>query len=157
MANWHANEVYRAETGALNETSLENVILRSLLEMVQSEGWYEFESIHCTLVAELAGKLPDKEQLPKVFRDGLCQYDDKSLQMALMANFVVNSVPKDLQEAIEIINGTIAKQFEADNKRIEFLEKSFESSSMCFSRSPYITRREASGGPERAFILRCAC
>jgi hypothetical protein len=35
---------------SLNDTSIENVILRCLLEIVQQEDWYEFEAIHHTVI-----------------------------------------------------------------------------------------------------------
>jgi hypothetical protein len=41
-----ANEAYHVKTDALNDTSVENVILRCLLEIVRQEDWYEFEAIH---------------------------------------------------------------------------------------------------------------
>jgi DNA primase catalytic core len=41
-----ANSTYRAKTDALNEKAVENVILRSLLEIVQQEDWYELDLIH---------------------------------------------------------------------------------------------------------------
>jgi DNA primase len=46
-----ANQAYSAKTEALNETSVENVILRCLKEIVQREDWYEFEAIHDKVIA----------------------------------------------------------------------------------------------------------
>ena len=41
-----ANAAYRAKTDALNNTAVENVILRCLGELVQKEDWYELDTIH---------------------------------------------------------------------------------------------------------------
>jgi len=41
-----ANAAYRAKTDVLNDTAVENVILRCLSELVQQEDWYELDRIH---------------------------------------------------------------------------------------------------------------
>jgi hypothetical protein len=41
-----ANQAYSAKTDALNNTAVENVILRCLSELVQKEDWYELDQIH---------------------------------------------------------------------------------------------------------------
>jgi len=45
-----ANTAYHSKTDSLNETSVENVILRCLLEIVWQENWYEFDSIHENII-----------------------------------------------------------------------------------------------------------
>jgi len=41
-----ANEAYNSKTEALNNSAVENVILRCLSELVRTEDWYELDLIH---------------------------------------------------------------------------------------------------------------
>jgi DNA primase catalytic core len=45
-----ANQTYRAKTECLNNTAVENVILRFLSELVHQPDWYEFDQIHQKII-----------------------------------------------------------------------------------------------------------
>ncbi len=45
-----ANASYTAKTEALNNTAVENVILRCLYELVQKEDWYDLDHIHTSAI-----------------------------------------------------------------------------------------------------------
>lgn len=69
-----ANNAYRAKTDSLSETSVENIILRCLRELVRSDGWYEFDQIHQNLVSFIREQGLDvgaltKKRLGKLMHD----------------------------------------------------------------------------------------
>jgi hypothetical protein len=65
---------YRAKTDALNNTAVENVVLRYLSEHVKKPEWYEFDKIHQGIISFVKeqginiGELT-KNRLGKLMRD----------------------------------------------------------------------------------------